>query len=545
MEEAAQVTKIWREYQRGLDFFNAAGHLERVRRCHQMIGADQWEGLECAGERPAQLNILLPIMKGATSMVGQNTMAIRYSSLNFDGRQKERSGVCEKMNRHAERLWEKLKLDRHIFTLLQDAYIAGDAFAYFYDKNGEVKMEVIDTANLMLADEQNPDIQEQPYILIVQRRYAEDVKKEAKENGLTEEEIDQIIPDCDLTGQIGAPLEADNSGKLVSVMRLWKEEGAVHVCRSTRHVVYEPEKRIPGLSLYPVAQYTWRPKKGSARGWGEVWDKIPNQLSINKNLYRFECAVKSSAFPHKVYNAGALTEGEVEKLNYPDSSIAVQDLGGAGVEKLVGYLQPASISPYAKDIWQEIIALTRALAGAGDNLENADPERATGAAINAAREARLLWVNAQIAALKQFIEDIAFIWYELWTAYHPEGLTVVLRDGGGERAEVISQEDLKELQVDVKIDVSPHTPYSRLAQETGLKELFAAGAITFAEYVESLDDDGSLPKGKLKEILQKRERAQAAQTAETLKKLTRTVEMLQKENKELKKEKGETGDVLR
>ena len=53
--------------------------------------------------------------------------------------------------------------------------------------------------------------------------------------------------------------------------------------RSTKTVVYQPETRIEGMTLYPIAGYSWKPKKGSARGEGDVWDKIPNQISINKN----------------------------------------------------------------------------------------------------------------------------------------------------------------------------------------------------------------------------------------------------------------------
>lgn len=531
------MTAIWKEYQRGLDYFNANGLFERCERSHQMVGANQWEGLKSGDERPAQLNILLPMLKSATAMVGQNTMSIRYSSLNYDTRQKERQEVCEKMNRHAARLWERLKLDRYIWSVLQDAFIAGDAFLYFYDEGGQIKMEAIDTTNIMLADEQNPNIQEQPYILIIQRRYVDEVRKEAKENGLSSAQIAAILPDGDVTGQIGGELEVDNDQKLISLMKLWKEDGVVHCCRSTRGVVYEPPRAIEGLSLYPVAQYSWRPQKGAARGIGDIWDKIPNQLSINKNLYRFECAVKSSAFPHKVYNAGALEEGDIKKLSYPDSNIAVQDLTGGGVDKLIGYLQPASISPYAKDIWQEIIVLTRELAGMGDNLENVDPERATGAAINAAREARLFSVNAQVAALKQFIEDIAFIWYDLWTAYHPGGLFVMVsKEGGEEGVETISQESLKELMVEVRIDVSPSSPYSKLAQELALKELFTSGAIDFFEYVEALDEDSSLPKGKLLEIAQRRKQAENQKAVKTIMELGKQVERLQAENRRLKGE---------
>ena len=67
------------------------------------------------------------------------------------------------------------------------------------------------------------------------------------------------------------------------------------------------------------------------------------------------------------------------------------------------------------------------------------------------------------------------------------------------------------MRLDVRVDVSPNNPYSKLAHESGLTELFTSGAITFEEYVEALDDDASIPKEKLKEIIQRRGEQQKLQ----------------------------------
>jgi hypothetical protein len=55
-----QFTQIWNQYRRGFDYLSADGLFERAEQCHRMVGADQWRGLRCGEERPAQLNILLP-----------------------------------------------------------------------------------------------------------------------------------------------------------------------------------------------------------------------------------------------------------------------------------------------------------------------------------------------------------------------------------------------------------------------------------------------------------------------------------------------------
>ena len=138
-----------------------------------------------------------------------------------------------------------------------------------------------------------------------------------------------------------------------------------------------------------------------------------------------EQAVKNSAYPIKAYNRDLMENSQVAKLNQPGAAVAVK--GNAGtIANAVGYLQPANISPYAQSYWQDLITLTRDLSGAGDNLENVNPEQASGASIQAALDAKLLNVNMQVAAYRQFVEDIAWIWYEMYAAYNPNGLDVVI-----------------------------------------------------------------------------------------------------------------------
>lgn len=500
-------TDIWREYQAGLDYFNSINLFGRTQDCYNFVNGEQWEGLDSGDEKIPQLNFLSGLMKQATALVGQNTMAIHYTSLNYGSSRQALLEACDQLNRHAARMWERVKLDRLQWDVLQDAFICGDSIAYFYDADDGIRMELLDNVNVMFADEQNPDIQSQPYILIVQRKPTTAVQDDARRYGASDDVIDLITPDDDKQLQLGGATEVEVTKKTTTVLKLWKEDGTIYIARSARNAVYQPKTRIDGLTLYPIAKYSWKLKKGRARGLGDIYDKIPNQISVNKNLYRFETAVKNSAYPHKVYDSMALENPEL--LQYPDSAIAVQNVSGRGVGDLVAYLQPANISPYARTIWQDMVTQTRELAGAGDNLENINPENASGAAINAALQAKALNVNMQVAAFKQFIEDIALIWYDMWVAYNPNGLAVETKSPDGiTELTIIPSEVLRRLKIDVRIDVSPTNPYSKLAQETSLQELFAAGAITFEEFVKALDEDSLIPKAKLEEILQRRKQAE-------------------------------------
>jgi hypothetical protein len=502
------VTEIWQEYQKGLDYLNSINLFTRIETSYNFVEGNQWEGLESGGERMPILNFLKPVMKYGIAIVAQNGMTINYSSMDYGQDRELTKTVCDQLNRYAAKQWEKLKLDRVTWDVIQDAYIAGDNFLYFYDYGGEVRMESIDTNNIMLADEQNPNIQEQPYILIIQRRYVDDVIAEARENGIDEEDIRLITPDQETDYQVNAKDEVDNEKKCISIMKLWKEDEAIWVARATKTLQYQPNTRIDGLTLYPIAQYTWQRRHGAARGWGDVWDKIPNQIEVNKGLARLCIASKEFSFPHIVYDRDKLSADDIENLSVIGSKIGVNSYNGQKLSDIVGYMQASNINPLAQTMVTDMIQQTRDLAGAGDYVTGQiNPEKASGAAIIAVRDASALPLNMQVAAFKQFVEDIALVWYDLWVTYNPNGLLV--QDEQGEY--MIPPEVLEGLKINVRIDVSPTNPYSKYAQEQGIQNLLTGQFITFEEYVESLDDDSSMPKAKLVEILEKRKLMQMQQ----------------------------------
>lgn len=510
--DSINVTDIWRDYQRGRDYLNSINLFDKVETCFNMVNGDQWKGLKYGKERPPQLNILLPIMKSSTALVGQNIMNIEYISMNYNENRERLLKVTDMLNSHAKKTWERLKMDKLNWEILQDAFIAGNSAYWFYDdanaKEGKIMVEMLDTTNIMLGDEQQPDIQKQPYILVVQRKQLEDVKNIARSFAVDEHDINSIVADSDTELQINGDNEVKNNQKITVIAKLWKKDGIVHIMRATKTVVIQPETAIDGIKRYPIAMYTWKPRKGLARGDGDIWDKIPNQISINKSLFRMEQAVKNSAYPIKAYNRDLMEDSQVAKLNQPGAAVAIK--GNAGtIGNAIGYLQPANISPYAKTYWQDLITLTRELSGSGDNLENVNPEQASGAAIQAVMDAKLLNVNMQVAAFRQFVEDIAWIWYEMFVAYNPNGLDVVIETEQGDAVQTISQLELRALKVDIKVDALPSTATHAAIKDSQLKSLLDSGIITFEEYVSALADDSTMPVEAFRKIVQ--ERAQMEQ----------------------------------
>jgi hypothetical protein len=245
----------------------------------------------------------------------------------------------------------------------------------------------------------------------------------------------------------------------------------------------------------------WYPKRGSSRGIGEVKRLLNNQINSNKLLYRREESIKMSAFPKPVVS-GAISNPEDAKkvgvvMKMKDSVLKISEA--------FGYVSPQSATSEPKELQEEYINKSRDLANAGDNATgNINPEQASGAAIIAVKDQQAIATNKPQAYHKQFIEDIAAIWLDTWVAYNPNGMTIDIEQDGQLAQQEIPAEVLQSLNVNIRIDVSPTNPYSKFAREQSLENALGNGHITFDEYVEALDDDGTAPKGKFKDILDKR-----------------------------------------
>jgi hypothetical protein len=153
---------------------------------------------------------------------------------------------------------------------------------------------------------------------------------------------------------------------------------------------------------------------------------------------------------------------------------------------------------------------TRVLEGAGDDATgHVDPTKASGRAILAVQQANQQPLSEQVENYKEFVEDIARIWFDMWKAYEVNGLSIVYeeKDSTGAVVEIpgeIPYERLQTLEPNIKVDITPHSPYDRYAQEQSLENLYMTDKITFEEYVEALPEGSVMPKTVLEQIIKKR-----------------------------------------
>jgi len=490
---AKDAAGIWSQYQEGVNHHEKTGMYDKAEQAHRFFEGDQWYGLESDGENLPMYNFIQPTCEYKIAMVAMKNMAITFNDTGSTDQ--IHSDIYKGLEGLISQIWENARMDRRQWDIIKESCISGEGWIFFYDD--QFHNQMIDKTNVYLSDEQEEDIQNQQYIIIYERRSVDAVKADAEQYGIDEEEIASIMSDDDTSRLIGEQEEVQGGdGKCSCLLYLYRdEENNIHFMRLTKTVIYQPDTVIPGMTKYPLANLIWLPKKGSARGHGEVEQLIPNQIETNRMLARRIISAKMDAFGKPVYSSNAIDNPEdIDKIG-----IALEVSGSVQrVQDAFSYIQPMSMSPDAHKLQQELISITRDMASAGDAaLGNINPENASGAAIIAARDQAAIPLNEQTARFKQFCEDIAVIWLDILAAYSPEGIEIITPAG----IEIIPPEDLQELSSKVKIEVSPVDPYSKAAQEQSLINFFAGGHITFDELVELLDDDSAIPKRKLMKIL--------------------------------------------
>ena len=416
------------------------------------------------------------------------------------------------LNRYARRTWEKDEMDYKGRRASKDAAINDEGIIYVnFDKEKMMPVnEVIKKNDIYYGNENDDDIQSQPYILIRKRLPVVNAIDLALAEGMSRDKMQFIIPDNDTFEEAGEAAKIEVDDMVTLVYKLYKKNGTVHFSVATRWVEIVPDADT-GLTRYPVAHMVWEEKEGSARGEGEVRYLIPNQIEVNRTEIRRILTVKFQAYPTKVVDTSKVSNPQA--LNTVGGIIRTNGQPVEDVHKIIGTIPPAQMSPDVVKLQEDLINMTRELAGAGDTATGqVDPESASGRAILAVQQASQAPMTEQKESYKKFIEDLARIWLDYLIVHSADGVNLeeVITDpaSGEEYIELVNvpQVVLQQLQASVKIDITPKSVYDKFAQEQTLENMLVNGLFSaqrlseFEAYVEALDDDSVAPKKKLQEI---------------------------------------------
>lgn len=514
-------TPIWQLYDKGRNYLHLTGVYTDTDRNYRFYNGNQWEGAKLGDVEPVQKNFIKPIVNYKLAVIHANLYAPKFSSQNYESHElhKKAEKVCEMLNGYALRVWEQDQLDKKCRKVTKDAAINDEGIFYvdFDDETMMPKTEVIDKNDIYYGNENDDDIQSQPYILIRKRMPVANAIELALNAGMSESKTDLIIGDYETFEQSGDASKQEVDNQVTVVYKMYKKNGTIHFSIATRYceIVNDIDLEI---KLYPIAHFIWQEKKGSARGEGEVRYLIPNQIEVNRTEVRRVMTVKLQAYPHKIVDTSKVINPQA--LNTVGGIIKTNDKPVEDVHKIVGTLPPAQMSPDVVKLQEDLIAMSRELAGAGETANgDVDPENASGRAILAVQQASQAPVTEQKDGFKATLEDLTKIWLEYLIAHAVDGVNLeekTTTENGEEMISLVnvSQKMLEQLKASVKIDITPISPVDKFAQEQTLENYLLNGLFSIERlgeleaYVNALPDDSVAPKMKLLEIIESRKEEQ-------------------------------------
>jgi len=520
-------TSEWELYQKGLDYKSKIGLLPDADKNERFYAGKHWQGLNANKLSLIVLNVVKRIVDFKIATVMSDNITMQFSADGIpsdtqDPQQMEWRDMANVLSMYSKTAWENLKVDAMNEDGLLDAALAGDMVSYWFwnDKVdagngiiGDLDGEKIDNCNYFPGDPNDDRINDaygpvQPYIILAFRRQVADVKREAKENGIPQEDIDLISADDETQNQFGdrAKTELDpdgDEGKCIVLLKLWPKDGTIWAKKSVRQAAVRKEWDTE-LHRYPVALFNWYKRKGSAHGEADVTSMIPNQIEINRTASMIARWVKIHGFPKVLYDK--------TRIGSWTNDFAMAMPVNGDITSAAAYMQPAQISAGVMGFMTWFIQITKEMAGANESaLGEANPTNTSAIIVNS--KSATIPLNAVKRRFYRYVEDIGLIWLDFWLtkyAKYPERLLTVTQ---GNNTQVIpfDANKLQGARLKLKIDVGPSNQWNEAAAAQTLDNLLEKQMITFIEYLKRLPN-GMIPDKQ--GLIDERESAEAQARAD-------------------------------
>ena len=513
--EELEKTDLWNLYEKHMDFMRKREIFSDSDLNYRMYNGDQWYGLNIKGIEKIQHNFIKQIVKQKVSNITSNLFAVNYSPENIENTEfmEMARKCCDLLNKRASKVWDKDFMDKKIKKWAKQSAINDEAIAYvtYDDEEDNPINEIISKNDIMYGNENDEEIQLQPYIIVRQRKSVIELQHMAEKQKIDPKIVATIQPDNDTQTIAGDSGKDEVEDKCWLITKFYRKNGTIKFTQATKYCEIKKDRDM-GTYLYPFAHFNWEEQEGNARGIGEVRQLIPNQLETNKTAMRRALTTKNISYPQKVVNEDSIVN--IQDVNKVGSIIRFRDKGNLRASDVFMNTTPGQMGVDSEKLQNELITLSKDLANAGvATTGNINPESASGRAILAVQQAQNQPLTEQLIGLKSFIEDIARIWFEMWQVNATEGLIIeneTVDSTGNKSVEMIEVPPyvLDALSTSVKVDITPKGAFDKYAQELSLENLFTNGKISFEEYVDSLDADSVMPKVKLVNIVKKRREAQ-------------------------------------
>ncbi len=502
MEINTAPEAIWREYQDGLSFNQRIGLEATVKTNNNFYNDRQWEGLNAPDMDKPCINIIKPAVNYYVSQLVSDDIGASIEIENSADIMPQPAGsapnilpppeyLAKIMQQAISTVLEQTEAGYKHRLLLKRMALDGDMVLYSYFASdgaggGSIKTEIINNTDIFFGNPASGDVEEQPYIIIRQRKLLREVQAEAARNEGGEPE--NINADNEYRS------EEDESKQYVTVLtKFFKAKNkqaadapaTVHYIRCTEQAYVKPETDLE-YRRYPIAFESWERERENYHGVSPVTGKINNQIVINK-LYALAALDRQNfSFPKVLYDELKLPDGWNS-----DPGVAVS-VHGDPREAIFADFRPADMSGQVMQLIGDLAQRTNDSMGIYDAaLGNAKPDNTS--AILAVQQAAATPLELQRQGFYRFVENCVRIWLEIISVdYGTRPVSIEQTGADGKSANIPTMFDYRELarlQYNLKIDIGAAARWSALLQVQMLDSLFKAGILTDPEiYLECLPD---------------------------------------------------------
>lgn len=505
--------EIFEEYRSAVDFkasLGKRGMYEQNRINERFFIGDQWYGAKCGNDRPlVRHNVIKRIGDYKMSQILSSPLSVTFSAegvpdlgersirrifkdggFSSENRTEEINAVMEALSDYYGVTAERVNLTVLYEKALRNAYITGTGVIYTYwngsiktglyaDKaqkvpiTGDIACEVLNIENVFFGDPYISDVQSQPYIIISSCRETDEVIREARRAG-----ADGIT--------LNAINDASSDGKITVLTKLYKEYNAdggytIKSVKVVENAVVRPEFDT-GLTLYPLAVFSWEKRGGLIYGESEITYLIPNQIAINRMITAKVWAAMTTGMPMMVINGDTVPDGIT---NEPGQIIKVygsnEDVAGA-----VKYIAPPDIAANFDSSVEALINNTLTQSGANE-VALGDSRADNAAALSQMRNAAVMPLQIIKNRFYSFAEELSRIWADFWLACYGQR-EIKLKYGGETRYIPFDAERYRGLIINAEIKVGAGTVYSERECVNTLLTLYEKGIIDRAQFLKRLPD---------------------------------------------------------
>lgn len=480
---------------------------ENVKRNNNFYHDKQWEGVNAPSLDKPVFNILKPSVRYFIGQLVSDDIGI---TVDFGAEGDVYKALEDALQEKIDEIFERVKFSHKSRQLVQNAAVDGDGCLYwFWDpKKNHLDCQLVNNTEMVFGDAQRADVEEQPYIIIKQRRFTQSLKEYAKNVGCNEWE--------DITSDGGNSHDEYNQDKLSgnytdTALKFWRnnDDEMIHWMMCTREIVIIPERSL-NIDHYPIVWFPWERDKNSYHGISPITGQINNQIFINKIYAMAMEYQKNFAFPKLLYDATLIPKWS----NKVGQAIAVN---GNPQQALFASFAPSGMNTQAIELVESTIQKSKDSLGVYDAaLGNVKPDNTS--AIIAVQQASAQPLNAQKLDYYQSVEDCVYIILAFLKGYAPimEIKVPVADPISGIKGDIMQEIDINQIDFDkvsLKVDIGAASYWSELLNVQTLDNMMQLGIIPDAvTYLESIPDGYIKNKADLiKAIEDKQQEAMQAQ----------------------------------